>query len=545
MKIKMFIGIMAILIAGILLGNWHIGNRTALKIDRKLRTEFSKAEMPVILTFSEVQVNPLLSKVNISSVSMTDNKSAFKLTCDAIETKMAYSEAAKLSGSDEFEEINSFVTTFEQLKFIRSANNSEMTMDKVIFKFDGHLTKGMIQEIEDFFPQEEQHVEVSFSNVTFDFPEMYRELSITPDIQEKISSIDKAVFSFSFLPDSKELRLTKLSLTTPVSSLDYSGYLAYSGNTPRKFAPRTLGVNTDLLITPSQLTFGQPDATGRFGFSKFSISSLAELKFNERGDIGKQLPEGEFSFLLEDFTAEFAGRPKKLLERNDIGKIIGIDFEKIDIEKAALSYSMKNNRVIIANTKLITPFFKATLDADIQVDPDRKDNSVINNARFVLSDIAPDFELGIAKIEREIKQSLPREGKNIVLKASGKLGAPEIVGLEMFMKRNKTRALEGSVKSNMHTVQLAAEDFAVRNVGNYANDINPAYELFEKWGSNPPVNPFDPGLPGVVSGIPTRQGQVGYEHQGFNSSTYKIRGYGTDGLIRDASGQVFTLSNSW
>jgi len=59
------------------------------------------------------------------------------------------------------------------------------------------------------------------------------------------------------------------------------------------------------------------------------------------------------------------------------------------------------------------------------------------------------------------------------------------------------RAKEGSTKSNMHTVQLAAEDYSVQNDGRYAPTAVEVLSLIPSYGGGI-MNPFDHST-GVVS----------------------------------------------
>lgn len=52
------------------------------------------------------------------------------------------------------------------------------------------------------------------------------------------------------------------------------------------------------------------------------------------------------------------------------------------------------------------------------------------------------------------------------------------------------RAKEGSTRANMHTVQLAAEDFSVQNDGLYAASAGPVVDLLPTYGGGI-RNPFD------------------------------------------------------
>ena len=59
------------------------------------------------------------------------------------------------------------------------------------------------------------------------------------------------------------------------------------------------------------------------------------------------------------------------------------------------------------------------------------------------------------------------------------------------------RAKEGSTKSNMHTVQLAAEDYSIQNDGHYAATAVLVLDLIPTYGGGL-VNPFDKST-GVAS----------------------------------------------
>jgi len=56
----------------------------------------------------------------------------------------------------------------------------------------------------------------------------------------------------------------------------------------------------------------------------------------------------------------------------------------------------------------------------------------------------------------------------------------------------QSRAKEGSTKTNMHTVQLAAEDFSVQNDGSYASTATQVVNLLPSFGGVAGItNPFD------------------------------------------------------
>jgi type IV pilus assembly protein PilA len=99
------------------------------------------------------------------------------------------------------------------------------------------------------------------------------------------------------------------------------------------------------------------------------------------------------------------------------------------------------------------------------------------------------------------------------------------------------RAREAGVKANMHTFQLAAEDFAVRNDGVFATDALNLVPLMP--GGNGGFRNSFSGLTGTgvawedravyaadASGIP---GITSYSDS--NSSTYNVKGFGKETAI--------------
>ena len=96
------------------------------------------------------------------------------------------------------------------------------------------------------------------------------------------------------------------------------------------------------------------------------------------------------------------------------------------------------------------------------------------------------------------------------------------------------RAKEGSTKANMHTLQLAAEDFGVQNEGSYSTTVGPVVQQLPSDGANF-ENPFtstqgagvayeDRGdgnlatAPAAISGISSYADSA--------QLTYNIKGYG-------------------
>jgi type IV pilus assembly protein PilA len=88
----------------------------------------------------------------------------------------------------------------------------------------------------------------------------------------------------------------------------------------------------------------------------------------------------------------------------------------------------------------------------------------------------------------------------------------------------QSRAREAAVKSNMHTTQLAAEDYSVTNNGIYATDVADIAALLPDSAGF--LNPFtgDPELP--IDGTAATPGEVGYDEVGTPPTGYTISGFG-------------------
>ena len=114
----------------------------------------------------------------------------------------------------------------------------------------------------------------------------------------------------------------------------------------------------------------------------------------------------------------------------------------------------------------------------------------------------------------------------------------------------QSRAKEAAVKSNCHTVQLAAEDFAVQNNGVYAALVaNFANALPDNTGdgiADPLNNPFTNLGTEPVDGAAAAPGATGYVPiaNGAVNVGYTITGFGKDATVGPAgNGTILTLTS--
>lgn len=99
----------------------------------------------------------------------------------------------------------------------------------------------------------------------------------------------------------------------------------------------------------------------------------------------------------------------------------------------------------------------------------------------------------------------------------------------------EARAKEASVKSNMHTLRLAMEDFAVQTLGFYAEDAastTPSGQTLQDLcpGRAYPRNPFTAAPTNVVWDVdPAASGEIGINPS--DSDHYAIKGFGKDAIL--------------
>ncbi|HEU4764157.1 MAG TPA: type II secretion system protein [Candidatus Eisenbacteria bacterium] len=91
------------------------------------------------------------------------------------------------------------------------------------------------------------------------------------------------------------------------------------------------------------------------------------------------------------------------------------------------------------------------------------------------------------------------------------------------------RAREGSVKANMHSFQLAIEDFAVKNSGIYPVAGDDAAVKANMPGGLYPINPFSGAHDAWTWVAPAAAGIIGTSV--VSTSGYNIQGFGKTALL--------------
>jgi prepilin-type N-terminal cleavage/methylation domain-containing protein len=115
------------------------------------------------------------------------------------------------------------------------------------------------------------------------------------------------------------------------------------------------------------------------------------------------------------------------------------------------------------------------------------------------------------------------------------IGVLAAIAIPNFI-RVQDRAKEASVKSNMHTLQIAFEDFAIKSDGVYPDDATsttPHGETIQDMcpGGLFPTNPFTGAMtPFAWDADPDSPGEIGANPA--NTTDYVLKGFGKINILR-------------
>jgi prepilin-type N-terminal cleavage/methylation domain-containing protein len=125
------------------------------------------------------------------------------------------------------------------------------------------------------------------------------------------------------------------------------------------------------------------------------------------------------------------------------------------------------------------------------------------------------------------------------------IGILAVLVIPIF-SRMVARSKEAAVKSNCHTVQLAAEDFAVQNGGVYAADVGadvtPSGQTITDMlpGAALLENPFTKAATEPVDGVAANAGETAYTP--IIQNVVNV-GYSITGVGKEANSVIITLSS--
>lgn len=422
MKARIITSLIVLLVLAVLVGNWIYGKKVATELDKQLQDNIENNELPLLISYSGVTVNPLFSKVVLKDFNVSDLDSNVSFNSEAVQLHISIKEARRLSKEPEINDIKSFEVQFKKSVLPFPENMGEIALDNLTIDFDGHLTKADFENLSETFPSEKQSLKVSLSNLDVANLNFGSQPSAITELQKQLSSIDEGKVKVILDPKSKEILLNELSLSSPKLKSSSNIAIHYSGEGADDFKPLTAIVKTDHKTEPIDIHFDQGGNTVDFSLTSLAIASDFMIDFEKPS----ALPVGKISFLTEGLMANSPAGSGSIISL----PIPGASVDELDIERFSINYELKDDNLKISDTELISTLIGAELNADVSLDLVNQQNSTINNALLVIHKLSPELEGVVAMIEGQSGKKLPRVDDKITLEITGTLGSPKIKGFE-------------------------------------------------------------------------------------------------------------------
>ncbi len=418
MKSKVITGGVVVLIFAVVAGNWIYGKNIAKDIDEDLKEKIANKELPVDISYASVVVNPLFSNVKLADFEISNPDKSISLKSDEIEFDIPVKEALRLAESTTFDELNSIKIQFKKAELV-TETKGEITVKNVTFDFDGHLTNADINQFFEEFPTEKQAFEFSFTGLKVNNLVKPDQNTAAAKLQEQFSSIDKGTCKILFDPESKEIELDHLLLSSEVLSTSSKAIFYYSGNGASDFKMLNTKIKADYTVKPKDIHWDQDGNSSDFSLKQLSVKSDFTMNLEK-----PSLPEGTISFLAEGLKSNSTGQSAISLP------FPGASFDEVDIRKFSINYKLNNDRLTLSDTELISSIINAEFNADITIDRDNTKNSKINNAKLVVNNLSSELEGIVSLFEGKMGKELPRENNKITLEITGSLSSPKVKGIE-------------------------------------------------------------------------------------------------------------------
>ena len=246
-----------------------------------------------------------------------------------------------------------------------------------------------------------------------------------------LAVIDDFYLELNFSPESNQMSISELSISTPFLDFENSVKLNYIGQNLEDILPEMLELKSDFSFSPNSLTLGIPELTGSISLNE--ISSTIDILFDleDWEELEDGIPQGSFSLELIGLQGQFTNPQKRELSLNQFESMLGVDVNDIRIDKASVSFEMQAQTFSVSNTSINTSLGSMDISTDISIVDEDLDESIITEGLIVISDLSPELSKLISDLELSMGETLPRDGQDIVLDFSGEIGDPKIKGLNI------------------------------------------------------------------------------------------------------------------
>lgn len=425
MQKKALLLITILLVIGLFIGNWIYGNILAKKIERSLTEKVALISDDVQLTIDKVNVNPLLSKLDFKGLEVSDLNGKMLFKSDEIILDMPYSEAMRILKSNRFEELKSFKMTLIKTSVYMENPANELLLDKLSMDFNGHITKEDIDQLEERFPIKKQAITINVEDIQLLDTKWMDSLGFTDEQKEHLSKVDEVDCDLTFNPDKKEFELRNLKLDSPLIEYTSNGTYKYIGDGLEGASPVLVNSAFELSLRDKGIEWGDIQKSGQYSLSDLSVKMDGEIEYVD----GQKIVRSHSSnVLLEGLSIKFGGKLQERLKAQTA--MLGMDMGALKVDRLAIKSSLKDDKLIIKNTELISSLLSAQINANVHVNQDNHKASEIIEAKVVVSDLVSGLQNALSTLELMSGQSLPREGEAIVLELNGSVLRPNIKGFK-------------------------------------------------------------------------------------------------------------------
>ena len=436
---KILLSLLVIFIVAFFIGNFVLGQFLSGLIDEEVKSNLSKMDLPFDLEYGELSINPIMGKVSFEKINVTNFQEApIDFKCDEISLNLSLLDGIKMASRQALF-ISSFDVMVENPTMFSEVFSNEINFGSIEVYFDGNITEEMLNDLETKLPHEEQNLGISFSDLKAELhTESIKELDLSKqateellDLIKMLAVIDDFYLELNFSPESNQLTINELSVSTPFLDFENSVKLNYTGQNLEDIVPKTLELKSEFSFSPNSLALGIPELTGSISLKEISSSIDILIDLEEWEELEEGIPQGSFSLELLDLQGQFTKPQKRELSLNQFESMLGVDVNDIKIDKASVSFEMQEQTFSVSNTSINTSHGRIDFSTDISIVDEDLDKSIITEGMIVISDLSPEFLKLISELELIIGETLPRDGQDIILDFSGEIGDPKIKGLNI------------------------------------------------------------------------------------------------------------------
>jgi len=425
MQKKIIGGIVPLMLIGLFIGNWVYGAMLSKKIETQLIKRLELVNDRVEVRYGNIGVNPLFSKIKVDGFVITSKTESQIIKGKHLELNMSYSEALGLITSKTLEEVKSFRVNLRELEVYAEETNDKLMVNEIMLDFDGYLTKLDLSNIHNAFPVKKQVVRLVAADISLAQSPWAKTLGLTDQQVTDFNKIDKVTVDVLFNPNKKVLDVRNFSFLSPIVTLQSKASLSYTGDGVKGMRPKQTLSEIDLKLNKNGAEWGDAESTGRFSLQNLLVQLEAIVKYEEGVP---HLSAQKSSVLLEDFKVIYAGQKKAQLEARTA--LIGLKMDEIDIKRFALESALEDDNLVVKNAQLRSSLVNADLDAIIKLDVADYKASEIVKGKLVISQLLENLKNGLVTFEMMTGQTIPRDGDDIILEMSGRVGRPTIKGLK-------------------------------------------------------------------------------------------------------------------